>query len=74
MRSGGLGPDESHRDDSRDGRTRRPDGRASLAFGVKSRTPTSEALAEHEIFASALLSKQELYSTRPGEAIDILEE
>jgi hypothetical protein len=74
VRSGGLRPDESHRDDSRDGRTQQPDGRASLAFGVKSRTPTSEAFAEREIFASALLSKQELYSTPPEEAINILEE
>jgi hypothetical protein len=46
--SGGLGPDEPHRDDSPDGRTRQSEGRASLAFGVKSRTPTSEALAERE--------------------------
>src|SRR5512142_1253882 len=52
LRSGRLRPDELHRR-SREGRSRQPEGRASLAFGVKSRTPTSEAFTEREIFASA---------------------
>jgi len=55
LRGGGLRPDEPHERHRGKDRAARPDGRAGLAFGVKSFTPASETFEERGTFVPAPL-------------------